>query len=154
MDTVVLRFVKPGRFNISSRLIAWFTQGSFSHVEFVTPWGTALGARLKGGVRERPLDYIGSRPCVYLEVRCVRAHEVIDRALSQVGKPYDWLAIIGFVFARNWQDTKRWFCSELCTWAFLISGVHVLRTDHVNKITPDGLALSPRLKNHNPPRIT
>jgi uncharacterized protein YycO len=33
---------------------------------------------------------------------------------AQVGKPYDWTALIHIFFrVRPWQDPSRWFCSEL-----------------------------------------
>lgn len=145
-DEVILRFVEPGRWDLSSRLIAWFTQGKYSHVEFITEDGYALGARLRGGVKRRPYEYIGKRQ--YRLFGVYSPHDlVMSYANSQIGKSYDWLAILGFVFGRNWQNMKRWFCSELCVWCFISAGVEVLRVEGVNKITPDGLALSPFLFN-------
>jgi hypothetical protein len=32
---------------------------------------------------------------------------------SQVGKPYDTLAIAAFAFDRNWRTSDAWFCDEL-----------------------------------------
>ena len=32
---------------------------------------------------------------------------------EQFGKKYDWSAIFGIFFRRNWQEEDRWFCSEL-----------------------------------------
>ena len=31
---------------------------------------------------------------------------------AQLGKGYDWTALLGFVFQKNWQKAYRWFCSE------------------------------------------
>lgn len=48
----------------------------------------------------------------------LRHTEVLDlpRARAwlaeQLGKPYDWRALIGFAFRRAWQDGRAWFCSE------------------------------------------
>ena len=145
MSYVVIRFVEPGRWDWSSRLIAWFTQGKYSHVEFITPHGKALGARLKGGVQARDFHYIGNRKSRLFRIE-VSDNLLYQYANSQRGKPYDWLAIVGFIFGRDWQNQRRWFCSEYVTWAILRSGVELLRVDDVAKITPDDVALSPYIK--------
>lgn len=31
---------------------------------------------------------------------------------EQVGKGYDWTALVGFLFRRDWQEDDVWFCSE------------------------------------------
>lgn len=142
---VIVRFVEPGRWDLSSRLIAWFTQGRYSHVEFITRDGKALGARLKGGVKYRPFGYIGNRRSRIFTIDAPE-HQVYEYAKSQLGKPYDWLAILGFITGRSWQNSRRWFCSEYVTWSVLRADVEILRVEEVSKITPDGLSLSPLLK--------
>lgn len=32
---------------------------------------------------------------------------------AQVGKRYDWTALLGMLFHRNWQEDDSWFCSEM-----------------------------------------
>jgi hypothetical protein len=32
--------------------------------------------------------------------------------MAQVGKSYDWTALVGIFSHRNWQDDDKWFCSE------------------------------------------
>lgn len=32
---------------------------------------------------------------------------------DQLGKPYDWTAIVGMVMRRDWAEVDSWFCSEL-----------------------------------------
>jgi beta-lactamase class D len=42
---------------------------------------------------------------------------------TQIGKPYDWRAIVSFVFGdREWQNADSWFCSELQIWAMEQAG--------------------------------
>lgn len=31
---------------------------------------------------------------------------------NQLGKKYDWTALFGIYFRRNWQEDDKWFCSE------------------------------------------
>lgn len=35
-----------------------------------------------------------------------------DWLVSQLGKPYDWTALFGIFFRRDWQEDDSWFCSE------------------------------------------
>lgn len=32
---------------------------------------------------------------------------------AQIGKPYDWTAIVGFALMRDWSEEDWWFCSEI-----------------------------------------
>lgn len=44
---------------------------------------------------------------------------------SQVGKKYDWLALIALPFRRNWQAPHKWFCSELAAKALQLAGANL-----------------------------
>lgn len=41
--------------------------------------------------------------------------------LEQVDKKYDWTALVGFTFWRDWSDDSKWYCSELAA-AWLMAG--------------------------------
>jgi hypothetical protein len=88
-----------------------------SHAEFVdAATGVTLGAHALGGVKIRPYQ-----PDRYRQVRRYTAPFIelaFQAASSQIGKPYDFSAILGIAFNRNWRDRRRWFCSELVAWAF------------------------------------
>ena len=44
-------------------------------------------------------------------------NEMYVKALSQVGKSYDWSWIFGYAFnKRNWQDDEDWVCFEFVSW--------------------------------------
>jgi hypothetical protein len=45
------------------------------------------------------------------------AEEAIERAKSQIGKPYDIWAIAGIAFRTGWDNPDAWVCSELLAWA-------------------------------------
>ena len=55
---------------------------------------------------------------------------------TQLGKPYDFTAVLGIGLHRDWTETDSWFCSELAAWACLHAGVPLLRFDRLNRITP------------------
>jgi uncharacterized protein YycO len=66
-------------------------------------------------------------------------------ASSQIGKPYDFSAVSGIAFDRDWHDENRWFCSELIAVAFEKVGHPLLSTrpSAVSwRVTPRDLLLS------------
>lgn len=130
---------KPG-----SWLIQKFTWSRFSHVDFVLPDGRLLGARGHGGVQIREPELFPTLARFDIDA----PDSVLDHAMSQIGKPYDWPAILGFMAKRQWQDKNAWFCSELVAWSFQAAGVPLLRSRDLYRITPRDLLLSPYLKKH------
>lgn len=128
---------KPG-----SWLIRKFTWSDFSHVDFVLPDGQLLGARGDGGVQIRRPEPFHRAARFTVDAPCY----VLDHAKSQIGKPYDWGAIMGFVVKHDWQDKNAWFCSELVAWSFQAAGVPLLRSRELYRITPRDLLLSPYLR--------
>lgn len=116
MGKVWLRFITdPG---ISSWAIRWFTWSEWSHVDLVLRDGRFLGARIDGGVRIRPHDYITPSVFRYAYVEVPDPRRIYGWATSQIGKPYDWRAIAGFLPRANWHNPHAWFCSELVAGAF------------------------------------
>lgn len=130
-----------------SRLICWYTQSKWSHVEFVTDTGY-LGVLPTGGVKIRTFDYakVTAEEFREIEVEDGLASTFWKWAHSQIGKPYDWTAIFGLVLHRNWRSQNHWFCSELVTRGYEIAGVKILSTDHINYITPRDVGLTTVLK--------
>ena len=116
MGKVWFRFITEEDF--SSRLIRWFTWSDWSHVDFVLRDGRFLGARLDGGVLIRPHDYIRPSKFRYAYVEVPDPRKVYGWATTQVGKPYDWKAIAGFLPRVEWHDPHAWFCSELVAAGF------------------------------------
>lgn len=109
--------------DISGVFIKWGTRSCWSHVDAVMEDGSLLGARIKGGVQIRKPDYA---PFTATQKYCIKtelADKFYDALRSQVGKPYDWRAIISFALGdRDWRETDSWFCSELQIWAAEVAG--------------------------------
>jgi uncharacterized protein YycO len=72
-------------------------------------------------------------------------YAVLDHAYSQVTRPYDWRGALGIGLHRDWRRTNAWFCSELVAWAFEAAGFPLLRADHIDRVTPRDLLMSPLL---------
>lgn len=103
-----------------STLIRWATWDKFSHCALVSPDKSAVIEATHGQpVREVAFDEFMERDGV--ELRLIPHHDPDDvwaRAKSQVGKPYDWAYIYGWLFRqKSWQDLDAWACAELIAWA-------------------------------------
>jgi uncharacterized protein YycO len=104
-----------------------------------------LGA-LPDGVKMRPFNYdplcqyiVGSIDCDD-NVLCT----VKDFAYRQIGKPYDYSALIGLGIHRDWHSADAWFCSELVAAAFDWAYYPLIR-DKYDRVTPESLLQSERV---------
>lgn len=136
---ITLQFSSQNK--IGSKLIQLATWSPYSHVDFVLPGGSLLGARGDGVKIREPYGIYDK--CDRFKIDA--PNSVIERALTQLGKPYDYSALLGFIFRRNIQDPKSWFCSELVAWAFEKEGYPLLNSHNYYRITPRDLMLSPLL---------
>ena len=153
-----LQFVRAAGF--SSNVIAWFSHGHFSHVEgcfetvvpgvYELPGSyeravTAGGVTYPAGVQVRPWGYNPHLVRqVHFVIPCTAKQKALWREflLSQVNQPYDWDAIWGFAFNRDWRDHHAWICSELQAAALEAAGIVPRLYLAANKITPVALALA------------
>lgn len=105
-----------------SRIIRFFTRSEFSHVEFLDlETGLVYGSVPGEGVRISTIEKLSSESTKIKICNINKPYDrlqVIDRISSQVGKKYDWVAILGIVIRDPIQDPTRWICSELICWAF------------------------------------
>lgn len=155
MPAVVrLQFVL-GR-GISSRAIAWFSAGHFSHVDTVLPDGRLLGSRsdtikepdgseTPPGVEVRQAGYAAKDwvQRVVMELTVAdgnKARSYYNYLFDELGKPYDKTAIWGFAAGRDWRSADSWYCSELAMAMLEKAGIVPLVYSPSNKITPVSLA--------------
>lgn len=115
-DQIVWQFAAGDDFSAS--LIKFGTRSDWSHVDAVLPDGTLLGARIDGGVQIRQPGYAPFTKTVRYSVSTPVADHFYEILKTQIGKPYDWRAIIAFGLGnRDWRSQDKWFCSELQIWA-------------------------------------
>jgi hypothetical protein len=129
--------------HLTSKAIAYGTFSWASHVDFVLPDGRLLGAISKGVCIHEPYgpDVMTKSERYFVDA----PDSVIDIALEEIGKPYDWQGIFNFfVRNRNWEETDAWFCSELAAYAFKKAGVPLIRAE-TYRVTPGNLLMSPFL---------
>ena len=74
-------------------------------------------------------------------------------AHAQLGKPYDYSALLGVLAHRDWHADDRWYCSELIAAAFESVGLPLLRSEFADRVTPATLYLSPLLRRVDDPSM-
>jgi uncharacterized protein YycO len=141
----LLRFSSGAGFYAA--LVRFSTWSPFSHVGFKLEDGLVLDATPNCGVSIR--DAVDDDTTQYYRILAPKRHmdEAVRIALLQVGRPYDWSAIYGGLFRRDWCDDGMFFCSELIEFAFSRAHFPLIRdSKHFNRITPRDLLLSPRIR--------
>lgn len=124
-----------------SRVIQCRTWSEWNHVAFVMEDGGMLGALSQGVCIQYKDD-----DAIYTQDFVVNVPQFDWVWLNaQIGKPYDWSAIYGMAFNRDWHSENSWFCSELVAAAFEQSGYPLLRIGQENRVTPRDISISPLL---------
>lgn len=171
MSHVTVMFVAGSDF--WSRRIEWFGGGGWAHAAQILADGSVLDSQASGmwlmpdgspvdrharmhplaqyypaGVQRRPKGYLDHEArWVKLEIPCSVQQAVAweQSLLSQIGKPYDKLAILDFVTGslsdRNWRDQSAWICSELDAWALERAGICPSLLLPTYRVTPGDCAL-------------
>ncbi len=127
---ITIRFAShPGIFNALCR----FAQYGLwpTHCEIPLGDGRRLGSWFhRGGVNILPADYdVGAfTKELFVDLKATEEQAAKFYAFldKQVGKPYDWRAIVAFyskIFGRDWCAEDSWFCSELVGAALIACGL-------------------------------
>ena len=116
------------------RLNTW---SPFSHVGILSGEGTVIEARFPR-VREVSLkQFLADNGTVQpVEYECRNDRKGIAWARTQVGHAYDWSALFGFLFHRDWAHTGEWWCSELVAAAKAKALSPWFQNEVLDRITP------------------
>lgn len=138
-----------------SRLIQWQTRGSYSHAAILFDDGVLIEAVEGRGVRKRGYDPAeGADEFEIVNLRLDRMPRLRDFAEKQVGKGYDYLAILRFIDRERMPENDKWFCSELAFAALKEAGVIALERIDESNVSPHLLSISPFLRGPLPHRET
>lgn len=120
-------------------IIRWLTGSQWSHCALVH--GELAIEAAWPRVRKVPVETIMRQhtKSIVIDIPCKDDTAALYAALSQVGKPYDLTALIGWLSGRDWQETDSWFCSELVAWAFEQAGSPLFRDGTMSRVTPQNL---------------
>lgn len=137
MEPVVVVFSRSKK--IFSRLICLVTWSKWSHVGLVH--NNSIIEAVGSGVRQVTLEefHHDKREVIFVTYYVKDKAAVISFAQAQLGKKYDFSALIGILFKRNWGETTRWFCSELVAAALDSAGSSPFRRGLTGRITPNDL---------------
>jgi uncharacterized protein YycO len=106
----------------------------------ISPCGTYVveSTLSRGGVKTDTLENVIKRSSAYeiVEFKVNNATAIWEAALTQVGKKYDWTALVGIPFHRDWSEDYAWFCSEFIAWAFDQGGTPLFNSENIHRITP------------------
>lgn len=143
MPSIKLQFSAQNK--IGSMLIRWRDWSDYSHVDTILPNGQLLGAR-GDGVKIRDSYEVSKKLILCIEATEEQEKIYYDTLYKQLGKPYDYLGVIGFISNRDWQEDDKWFCSELKMYCLNKAGIKILNFEYLNRITPPDMILSTQLK--------
>ena len=145
MAKILVAFYKANNTNASwkDKLIAWYTNGPYSHTELILIDGNkhimCSSSPREGMVRCKP-HTIDNDSWDYVEVEI--SHKDIDTIKdfynSILGMRYDWSGILGFILPTQ-DRTDRWFCSETVSNALKIIGFRPMWYLEPSRVSPNKL---------------
>lgn len=120
-----------------SWLIRVFTWSSWSHCGVVVADGKyVIEATATKGVVMTPINDFIKRynDHQFATIHCDNTNTAYDRLANQIGKKYDFSAVFGILFRTGWNQSSKWFCSELVAYA-----ANTYRRDRTGRITPEDI---------------
>lgn len=113
---------KKGRF---SRLIGWWKNAEYTHVECLIHGMSYTSSELDGGVVKRQMEFKKKNWTVIDVPWQINEEQVTGFFESQMGKNYDWMGIVkSQILGANRHNKNRWFCSEICAKAIGLTEPH------------------------------
>lgn len=141
----LLRFTRGD--GLPGAIVRFATWSDFGHVGFKLDDGKVLDATPQYGVSIR--DAVDDEFTAYWGIAAPTKNiaAAVEWATLQQGKPYDWSAIYGMAFRRDWHKDDAWFCSELITSAFDNAHWPLIRDSGLfDRVTPRDLLMSTRIR--------
>lgn len=134
-----MRIAFARRAALGSWLIRLFTFSRWSHCAIVEG-DTVVDATFWHGVRRSPLsDFLAHYEVEMVDIELGPFGEYAGMWLEmQIGKKYDWAALVALPLRRKWSDPDKWFCSELVAATLWAGGRPVFRED-ISRIVPQHL---------------
>lgn len=131
-----------------STVIKWFTRSQISHVAWIDDetgkvyeaWSSPFPGKVME-VEEISTNHTAGTVVDLYDVEGITYEQLLlmrDAAKSQIGKPYDWMGVLGFLTRPRkdplWQ--LAWFCSEYVTWIFLKGLIRLFNGAEPWKVPP------------------
>lgn len=127
-NTITIHFARSN--DITGKLIRFFTFSHWNHIAIEID-GIIYEARLNGGVASMKATQWNWHGSDSVEVPVTDKEKAKSFLKDQIGKKYDWTALVALPFREGWEVSDKWFCSELAVEA-LVEGGH----DYLDDILP------------------
>jgi hypothetical protein len=147
MSNITIRFTTKWPPNIVSKAIALLGGSPWVSHCFVIVDGIAYEATMGRGCRAVPVSVamrgVKSYQDMFLKVQL--KGRMIEWGLLQCGKGYDWAGALGipFVQSADWQNDRRWWCSEHALRMIAEGGKWILDPATHKRVTPEMLRSLP-----------
>jgi hypothetical protein len=125
--------------NIGSLAIRTFSWSQWSHISTLISDTEAIEALPFKGVIKSSVESIikDSNKHLFIYINIRNKDIFYNSLISQIGKQYDYSALLGFGLHRDWQDQDKWFCSELPAWSTIQCKEPIFRSDSLYRILPE-----------------
>ncbi len=144
MDNIKLLFYKPT--NLFGKLICWQTRSQYCHVANLINGDTIIEAIEGKGVIKRNAENTDFEIADLYEISpapsLIQVHSIQNWLNEQIGKKYDWLAVLRFLSRRRFYNNRKFFCSELAFEAFMQAGIYLLCNTEAWEASPGLLSRS------------
>jgi hypothetical protein len=130
-----------GSYLPGSMLIQGATRYHYSHVVADLDNGEVIDASFSHGVAQRVLVYPdrGWQRSYLLSWTEKEQREMFHLLTEQVGQPYDILGALGVPLGAQWEESGKWFCSELVGACAQRIGRMALSDNRIRRLSPEKL---------------
>jgi len=134
--------------SVVSHLIKFQTRSQYSHIGIQLNDGSVIEAWQGEGVRRIGNPFVGHSKGTEVDVFKIIGDyddsKVEAYLYDQIGKKYDYVNVLRFVWRRNAADNEKVFCSELAEMAFIQGGLRLLN-GNPSVHSPRDTVMSPHL---------
>lgn len=142
---MICLFCSTEKYDLISAIIRARTQCAWSHCGFYdTETKLTYSAMFDGkGMAWRPVK----RTQKMLLLTAPGVDEAFKWALTQIGKPYDWKAILGIAIGKNMHADGHLFCAYVCFGSFIATANPLLAhwALPLEHLTPRDMLVSPKV---------
>lgn len=128
-----------------SPIIRAVTWSKYSHMTIIIDDETVLHSDFYG-VRLEKIKALQERSKSWMiaEYECERPQDLINACMTQLGKPYDYGALVGILIRKiELQDDSKWVGSEIPEFGAWASGQPFFNTEYAHRITPQHWLMLP-----------
>ena len=123
--------------SVFDELIAWWTNGEYSHVELIIN-DYMYSTDPKTGIVRKTQHYFDYLIYDYITIDIPYVNNILKFYEMTKGNKYDWIGLVGFIIPFK-DRTDLWFCSEWVGNALKISGCEKLFKYEPSKLSPNDL---------------